>query len=41
MTGLPPSILGLAWVKSAESAAIRAFNEAAVGHAVGQAALVA
>ncbi|MFI6454197.1 LysR family transcriptional regulator [Streptosporangium amethystogenes] len=35
VTGLPPSILGLAWVKAAETAAIRAFNEAAVGHALG------
>ncbi|WP_329425307.1 LysR family transcriptional regulator [Streptosporangium sp. NBC_01495] len=41
VTGLPPSILGLAWVKAAETAAIRAFNEAAVGHALGVAALVA
>ncbi|MGN9784224.1 LysR family transcriptional regulator [Nonomuraea sp. ZG12] len=41
VAGLPPSILGLAWVKSAETAAIRAFDEAAAGHAVGTAALVA
>ncbi|MFG1704677.1 LysR substrate-binding domain-containing protein [Nonomuraea sp. M3C6] len=41
VTGLPPSILGLAWVKAAETAAIRAFNEAAVEHALGVAALVA
>ncbi|MER5319238.1 LysR family transcriptional regulator [Streptosporangium roseum] len=41
VTGLPPSILGLAWVKAAETAAIRAFNEAAVGHALGVAVLVA
>ncbi|MEU8151950.1 LysR family transcriptional regulator [Nonomuraea sp. NPDC048901] len=41
VAGLPPSILGLAWVKAAETAAIRAFNEAAVGHALGAAALVA
>ncbi|WP_049557017.1 LysR family transcriptional regulator [Nonomuraea sp. SBT364] len=33
VTGLPPSVLGLAWVKAAESAAIRAFAEAAAGHA--------
>ncbi|MFB4267532.1 LysR family transcriptional regulator [Nonomuraea sp. GTA35] len=30
VTGLPPSVLGLAWVRSRETAAIRAFNEAAV-----------
>ncbi|NJP90126.1 LysR family transcriptional regulator [Nonomuraea sp. FMUSA5-5] len=30
VTGLPPSILGLAWVRARETAAIRAFNEAAV-----------
>ncbi|SFL05219.1 transcriptional regulator, LysR family [Streptosporangium canum] len=41
VTGLPPSILGLAWVKAAETATIRAFNETAVGHALGVAALVA
>jgi DNA-binding transcriptional LysR family regulator len=41
VAGLPPSILGLAWVRSAETAAIRAFDEAAAGHAVGMAALVA
>jgi DNA-binding transcriptional LysR family regulator len=42
VAGLAPSILGLAWVKSAESATIRAFDEAAAaGHAVGMAALVA
>ncbi|MER6826989.1 hypothetical protein ABT352_13475 [Streptosporangium sp. NPDC000563] len=33
--GLPPSILGLAWVKAAETAATRAFTKAAVGHALG------
>ncbi|MEU3166980.1 LysR family transcriptional regulator [Streptosporangium sp. NPDC006930] len=37
--GLPPSILGLAWVKAAETAATRAFTEAAAGHALGTAAL--
>ncbi|TMR25496.1 LysR family transcriptional regulator [Nonomuraea turkmeniaca] len=41
VTGLPPSILGLAWVKAAETAAIRAFEEAAAGHALGVEALVA
>ncbi|MER5423162.1 LysR family transcriptional regulator [Streptosporangium roseum] len=41
VTGLPPSILGLAWVKAAETAAIRAFNETAVGHALGVVVLVA
>lgn len=41
VTGLPPSILGLAWVKAAETAATRAFNEAAVGHTLGVAVLVA
>ncbi|MDF5757350.1 LysR family transcriptional regulator [Spongiactinospora sp. TRM90649] len=41
VTGLPPSVLGLAWVKEAETAAIRAFNEAAVEYALGVAALVA
>ncbi|MEU7990509.1 LysR family transcriptional regulator [Streptosporangium canum] len=41
VTGLPPSILGLAWVKAAETATIRAFNKTAVGHALGVAALVA
>ncbi|MEV4181399.1 LysR family transcriptional regulator [Streptosporangium canum] len=41
VTGLPPSILGLAWVKAAETATIRAFNETAVGHALGVTALVA
>ncbi|MBB4703874.1 LysR family transcriptional regulator [Sphaerisporangium siamense] len=41
VVGLPPSMLGLAWVKAAETAAIRAFNEAAVEHARGGAALVA
>ncbi|GAA4979468.1 DNA-binding transcriptional LysR family regulator [Nonomuraea thailandensis] len=30
VTGLPPSILGLAWARGRETAAIRAFNEAAV-----------
>ncbi|GAA2214894.1 LysR family transcriptional regulator [Nonomuraea monospora] len=30
VTGLPPSILGLAWVRARETAAIRAFDEAAV-----------
>ncbi|GAA2829964.1 LysR family transcriptional regulator [Nonomuraea rubra] len=30
VTGLPASILGLAWVRARETAAIRAFNEAAV-----------
>ena len=41
VTGLPPSILGLAWMKAAETAVIRAFNEAAVAHALGAAVLVA
>ncbi|MGN9838979.1 LysR family transcriptional regulator [Nonomuraea sp. H19] len=41
VTGLPPSILGLAWVKAAETAAVRAFGEAAAGQALGVAALVA
>ncbi|MFF4991323.1 LysR family transcriptional regulator [Streptosporangium saharense] len=41
VTGLPPSILGLAWAKAAETAAIRAFNEVSVEHALGAAALVA
>ncbi|MEO3870551.1 LysR family transcriptional regulator [Nonomuraea sp. B12E4] len=39
--GLPPSILGLAWVRAAETAAIRAFNDSAVRHAAGLPALVA
>ncbi|MEV0996341.1 LysR family transcriptional regulator [Nonomuraea sp. NPDC050202] len=30
VTGLPPSVLGLAWVRGRETAAVRAFNEAAV-----------
>lgn len=34
VTGLPPSVLGLAWVKAAETAAIRAFAAAAAGHAL-------
>ncbi|MFI6711027.1 LysR substrate-binding domain-containing protein [Nonomuraea sp. NPDC050478] len=33
VTGLPPSILGLAWVKEAETAVIRAFGAAAAGQA--------
>ncbi|MFI7609859.1 LysR family transcriptional regulator [Nonomuraea terrae] len=33
VTGLPPSILGLAWVKAAETAAVRAFEAAAADHA--------
>ncbi|MGP3956043.1 hypothetical protein ACTWPT_08605 [Nonomuraea sp. 3N208] len=41
VTGLPPSILGLPWVKAAETAAVRAFDEAAAGHALGVEALVA
>ncbi|SDK15788.1 LysR family transcriptional regulator [Nonomuraea jiangxiensis] len=41
VTGLPPSVLGLAWVKAAETAAIRAFNDSAVRHAAGFPALVA
>jgi len=41
VTGLPPSILGLAWVKAAETAAVRAFGEAAAGHASWMADLVA
>ncbi|MCK2212703.1 LysR family transcriptional regulator [Actinomadura sp. ATCC 31491] len=35
VSGLAPSILGLAWVKAAETAAVRAFAEAAAGHALG------
>ncbi|MCF6469088.1 LysR family transcriptional regulator [Nonomuraea sp. MG754425] len=41
VTGLPPSILGLAWVKSRETAAIRAFDEAAAGRPVADEILVA
>lgn len=41
VTGLPPSILGVAWVRAAETAAVRAFDEAAAGHALGVEALVA
>jgi DNA-binding transcriptional LysR family regulator len=41
VTGLPPSILGLTWVKSAETMAIRAFNDAAAEHALEVAVLVA
>ncbi|WP_433433603.1 LysR substrate-binding domain-containing protein [Nonomuraea sp. CA-141351] len=41
VTGLRPSIMGLAWVKAAETAAIRAFDEAAAGHALGVESLVA
>ncbi|WP_188191662.1 LysR family transcriptional regulator [Nonomuraea sp. SYSU D8015] len=41
VTGLPPSILGLAWVRAAETAVVRAFDEAAAGHALGVEALVA
>ncbi|GAA3231022.1 LysR substrate-binding domain-containing protein [Nonomuraea helvata] len=41
VTGLRPSVMGLAWVKAAETAAIRAFDEAAVGHALGVESLVA
>ncbi|WP_214411026.1 LysR family transcriptional regulator [Sphaerisporangium fuscum] len=40
VVGLPPSVLGLAWVKAVETAAIRAFNETAVGHAARRAVLV-
>ncbi|MEO3887615.1 LysR family transcriptional regulator [Nonomuraea sp. B5E05] len=39
--GLPPSILGLAWARAAETAAIRAFRDAAARHALGSEALVA
>lgn len=41
VTGLSPSILGLAWVKGTETAAIRAFREAAAGHALGTGAMAA
>ena len=41
VTGLPASIFGLAWVKGRETAAVRAFNEAAVGQAATVEALVA
>ncbi|KAB8193609.1 LysR family transcriptional regulator [Nonomuraea phyllanthi] len=41
VTGLPPSVMGLAWVKAAETAAIRAFAETAAGHALGVESLVA
>ncbi|MFI6598044.1 LysR family transcriptional regulator [Nonomuraea sp. NPDC050536] len=34
VTGLPDSVLGLAWRKSSETAAIRAFNDAAERHSV-------
>ncbi|MFG6195688.1 LysR family transcriptional regulator [Nonomuraea sp. JJY05] len=33
VAGLSPSIMGLAWVKAAETAAVLAFEEAAAGHA--------
>ncbi|SEG93859.1 DNA-binding transcriptional regulator, LysR family [Nonomuraea solani] len=41
VAGLPASIFGLAWVRSAETAAILAFNEAAAGQAAVEKALVA
>ncbi|MEV4801032.1 LysR family transcriptional regulator [Nonomuraea sp. NPDC049421] len=41
VTGLPASILGLAWPKAGETAAVRAFNEAAVANANAVPALVA
>ncbi|TDD26449.1 LysR family transcriptional regulator [Nonomuraea diastatica] len=41
VVGLPPSILGLAWARGAETAAIRAFRDAAARHALGSEALVA
>ncbi|MET9250221.1 LysR family transcriptional regulator [Nonomuraea sp. NPDC003709] len=41
VTGLSPSIMGLAWVKAAETAAVLAFDEAAVGHAHRMESLVA
>ena len=41
VTGLPPSVLGLAWPKSGETAAVRAFNEAAVADAKAAPVLVA
>ncbi|MEO3792528.1 LysR family transcriptional regulator [Nonomuraea sp. B10E15] len=41
VAGLPPSILGLAWARAAETAAIRAFRDAAARHALGSEALVA
>lgn len=34
VTGLPDSILGLAWLESSETAVVKAFNEAAVRHAL-------
>ncbi|MEU6784402.1 LysR family transcriptional regulator [Nonomuraea angiospora] len=41
VTGLSPSIMGLAWVKAAETAAVLAFGEAAAGHAHRMESLVA
>ncbi|GAA3679461.1 LysR family transcriptional regulator [Nonomuraea antimicrobica] len=41
VAGLPASILGLTWVKARETAAIRAFDEAAVAQASAARALVA
>ncbi|MEV5325424.1 LysR family transcriptional regulator [Nonomuraea sp. N2-4H] len=41
VTGLRASILGLAWTKAGETAAVRAFNEAAVAHANAAPVLVA
>ncbi|MEO3800997.1 LysR family transcriptional regulator [Nonomuraea sp. B1E8] len=41
VAGLPPSILGLTWSRAAETAAIRAFRDAAARHALGSEALVA
>ncbi|MGW0194355.1 LysR family transcriptional regulator [Nonomuraea sp. NPDC003201] len=41
VTGLSPSIMGLAWVKAAETAAVLAFDEAAAGHAHRMESLVA
>ncbi|MDA0637122.1 LysR family transcriptional regulator [Nonomuraea sp. MCN248] len=41
VTGLPPSVLGLAWVREQETAAIRAFGAAAAGHALAAGSQVA
>lgn len=41
VAGLSPSVMGLAWVKAAETAAVLAFDEAAVGHAHRMESLVA
>ncbi|MEW1843926.1 LysR family transcriptional regulator [Nonomuraea angiospora] len=41
VAGLSPSVMGLAWVKAAETAAVLAFGEAAAGHAHRMESLVA